>query len=63
MKVLLFFALLFFGCLPGIAETYNTFEENGKIGLKDQQGDVVIPAKYEAIGWSDGSVSVIGKVR
>lgn len=41
---------------------YQRFEENGKIGLKDQQGTVVLPASFDALGWSDGNFSVIGQI-
>lgn len=44
------------------AESYFPFEENGKIGLKNQRGDVLIPAQYEALGWSDESFSVLNQV-
>ena len=39
-------------------ESYNVFEELGRYGIKDQNGQVLIPAVYEAIGWSDGTFSV-----
>ncbi|MEQ9374740.1 MAG: WG repeat-containing protein [Imperialibacter sp.] len=32
------------------------FELNNRKGLKDDQGKILIPAKYEDIGWSNGSV-------
>ncbi len=38
------------------------FEENGRVGLKNGQGQVLIPAKYEALGWSDGTLSMIDNV-
>jgi hypothetical protein len=38
------------------------FEENGKVGLKNTKGEILIPASYEALGWSDGSFSVIQNV-
>jgi hypothetical protein len=41
------------------ANHYQLFEENGKTGMKDQSGKVIIPARYEALGWSNGSFSVI----
>ncbi|GHM99904.1 hypothetical protein WSM22_13940 [Cytophagales bacterium WSM2-2] len=56
---------LLLSCLAYIslyATQYKTFEENGKVGLKDDQGNVVIPPAFEALGWSDGSFSVIGEV-
>ncbi len=45
-----------------MADSFLVFEENGKMGIKDQQGKVVVPAAFEALGWSDGSFSVIGDV-
>jgi len=44
------------------ANNFNVFEENGKVGLKNGQGQVVIPAQYDALGWSDGRFSVIDNV-
>jgi hypothetical protein len=43
-------------------EIFSLFRENGKVGLKDQHGQVVIPAQHESIGWSDGSFTLIGNV-
>jgi hypothetical protein len=43
-------------------ESFAVFHENGKAGLKDDQGHIVIPANHEAIGWSDGPFSVVGNV-
>jgi hypothetical protein len=44
------------------ADSFLIFEENGKVGIKNQKGDVLVPAAFEALGWSDGSFSVIGDV-
>lgn len=44
------------------AKAYQTFEEKGKIGMKDEAGQVVLPPAFEALGWSDGNFSVIGEV-
>ncbi len=44
------------------AESFQIFEENGKVGIKNEQGKVVLPASFEALGWSDGSFSVISGV-
>jgi hypothetical protein len=44
------------------ANGYQLFEENGKKGIKNEQGQVIIPPSFEALGWSDGSFSVIGNV-
>lgn len=40
---------------------FNLFEENGKVGMKNDQGKVVLPPTFEALGWSDGSFSVRGE--
>jgi hypothetical protein len=58
------FALFFnlFVLHVSIATTYQIFEENGKVGLKNETGAVILPASYEALGWSDGTFSVIGQV-
>jgi hypothetical protein len=42
--------------------TFSVFEENGRVGLKNDQGEIVIPAQYESIGWSNGKFSLIGNV-
>jgi hypothetical protein len=59
-------ALIFFGCvllsLLAKADRFEIFSENGKMGIKNERGVVIIPASFEALGWSDGSFSVIGNV-
>ena len=44
------------------ATQYKTFEENGKVGMKDDKDQVILPPSFEALGWSDGSFSVAGQV-
>jgi hypothetical protein len=56
------FLLLFMSGSVCQADSFLVFEENGKVGIKNQQGKVVVPASFEALGWSDGSFSVIGDV-
>lgn len=41
---------------------YSIFKENGKVGLRDEQGKVLIPAQFEAIGWSNGKFSIVKNV-
>lgn len=53
-----FLLITFFSAANG----FDVFEENGKVGLKDDQGKVLIPAKYDALGWSDGKFSVVDNV-
>ncbi len=56
----------FFWCLLisffSTAAQYSVFEENGKVGLKNDQGRVLIPAQHEALGWSDATFSTLGDV-
>lgn len=56
------FLLLLLPPVLHAAPEYHRFEENGKIGLKDQQGSIVLPASFDALGWSDGNFSVIGQI-
>jgi hypothetical protein len=49
------------------SNTYRTgdlsvFSENGKVGLKDNRGQVVIPASYDELGWSNGSFSIVNNI-
>ena len=60
MRLFSFIYLLFISVCSH-AEVYQLFEENGKKGIKNEQGQVVIPPSFEALGWSDGSFSVIGQ--
>lgn len=48
--------------IAAFAKTYQTFEENGKVGMKDDSGNVILPPSFEALGWSDGNFSVAGEV-
>ena len=48
--------------ITSMAQAYTVFEENGKAGLKDSSGKVLIPARYDAIGWSNGQFSVVNNV-
>ena len=47
---------------PARSKEFSLFEENGKVGLKDEAGRVLIPATYDAIGWSNGKLSIVDKV-
>ncbi|HMP99315.1 MAG TPA: WG repeat-containing protein [Cyclobacteriaceae bacterium] len=48
--------LIFFN--QALAEDLQIFYENGKAGLKNTAGIVLIPAAYESLGWSNGSTQV-----
>jgi hypothetical protein len=49
-------------CANVYAIDFQLFEESGKVGLKNDQGLVVLPPAFDALGWSDGSFSVIGQI-
>lgn len=61
MRLIFIISMLFFS-LTTVAEPYVRFEENGKFGIKNECGKIIIPAAYDALGWSNGSFSVNGKV-
>ncbi|MEM9857833.1 MAG: WG repeat-containing protein [Bacteroidota bacterium] len=48
-----FFALTFSG---GYCTEYEVFNKSGKVGLRDEEGTVIIPATYENLGWSNGLI-------
>lgn len=48
--------------VAGASENFSLFKKDGKVGLKDAGGRIVIPANYEAIGWANGELSIIDKV-
>ena len=62
MNGILTIILLSFFTLQGFASDYSLFEENGKVGLKDNNGIIILPASFDALGWSDGNFSVIGQI-
>jgi hypothetical protein len=41
---------------------YTIVEQNSKKGLANHKGDLIIPARYEDLGWSAGSLKVINNV-
>lgn len=45
-----------------LAVEYQPFEQDGKYGLKDEEGRILITPAFEGLGWSDGSFSVVGQV-
>jgi hypothetical protein len=59
MRALLILGLLL-TYLSSAATAFNIFEENGFVGLKNENGKIIIPAKYEKLGWSNETFSVIG---
>ncbi|WP_349530040.1 WG repeat-containing protein [Reichenbachiella sp. MALMAid0571] len=52
--ILLFFFCAFFCSLELKAQTDpKVFKENNLSGVKDSNGEVLVPAEYEQLGWSD----------
>ncbi len=62
MRILLSAFLLLLTSTAAIADAYTIFTENGKVGLKNEAGQIIIPAHYEALGWSNGSFSLSDQV-
>lgn len=60
-RVLIFCALLWLSFFS-LAAQFLPFSEQGKFGLKNEQGVVVVAPVYEAIGWSDGTFSIHGSI-
>ncbi len=61
MKVLVLIVFIF--CSHILHTTpFQVFSENGKMGIRNEQGQVVVPPSFDALGWSDGSFSVAGNV-
>jgi hypothetical protein len=54
--------LLFFAAYSYTYAEYQIFYENGKAGLRDDAGKVILPPSFDALGWTDGSFSVINQV-
>jgi hypothetical protein len=56
----LLLALLFFATAANAG--YIIFYENGKAGIRDTEGKVILPASFDALGWTDNSFSVVNQV-
>ncbi|MBS1952079.1 MAG: hypothetical protein OJF59_000977 [Cytophagales bacterium] len=61
MRSVLTHVLLLWVVIASAAD-YQPFQEKGKMGIKDSKGTVIIPPQFDALGWSDGSFSVVGDV-
>src|SRR5687767_1648813 len=66
-RYFLIFYLLFASFLQKAVDAkpiveFSRFTENGKVGLKNEKGQVIIPAAYESLGWADGKFSIIDNV-
>lgn len=58
MRVLIGIGICVLCFIDVTAAEYILFKENGLYGVRDEKGVTVLPAHYEALGWSDGSFSV-----
>ncbi len=58
----IFVLLVTIAAYSQVSAEYLVFYENGKAGLRDDAGKVIIPAAFDALGWSDGSFSVTNQV-
>lgn len=55
LTTILLFVLLQFQSEIALSQTsIEFFKENEKTGIKDQTGKIVVPAKYDQLGWSEG---------
>jgi hypothetical protein len=54
--------LLFMRLSLAQAVDYERFEDKGKVGIRDAAGKVILPASFDALGWSDGQFSIIGQI-
>lgn len=60
MRLIFFCTILFFS--QAQAKQFNLFEENGKVGLKNDNGIVLIPAQHDALGWPEQEFYIQNKV-
>ncbi len=44
------------------ASSYDVYEENGKVGLKNDAGKILIPARFDDLGWSNSKFAVVKNV-
>ena len=56
------FILFLISSLVTQAEEFTVFEKDGYFGIKDETGNVTVPAVYEKLGWSNGSTRVYNGV-
>ncbi|MEM1406963.1 MAG: WG repeat-containing protein [Bacteroidota bacterium] len=52
-KLLLLLCAVFTSTTRSYGIEYQIFEESGRVGLKDEEGEILIPAVYEDLGWSN----------
>lgn len=64
LSLLLLFFDLGFAYSPDklFAQEYRLYEEEGKKGIKSDDGQVIIPAKYQELGWSHSPFQVQNEI-
>ncbi len=62
MKILPLLLALWFPLHACQGVEYERFEQDGKMGIRDNEGRVVVPAAFDALGWSDGGFFLVGQV-
>lgn len=62
MKILPLLLGLWFPAFACQGLEYERFEQGGKMGIRDNEGRVVLPAAFDALGWSDGGFFLVGQV-
>ena len=55
-----FFLLLITISSLAQSRDFKLVHQKGKVGLADENGQILIPAKYDAIGWSEGDQKPVG---
>lgn len=62
MKNFLLVILVLATSASAYAESYKKFEEGGKFGVKNEKEEILIPAIYDAVGWSNETFTVVNQV-
>jgi hypothetical protein len=57
MRILLLQAFVF-SFITVFGDSFSVFEKDGRFGIKNETGEIAVPAVYERLGWSDGSTEV-----
>lgn len=55
-------ALLLLSLVSTFSSDVKIIRENGKVGMTDSEGNLLIPAVYDDLGWSDGVASTLDDV-
>lgn len=62
MRIISFLFLLLAFTSLSAAEDFSVFKKNGRFGVKNESGTVIVPAVYDQLGWSDGSSQIFDDV-